>query len=135
MKPVELPDGPLGFAGRVRLVSEVLSTYAILRVRRQPVAEAAARARRGAGSGGVDLREARRLARLVARVLRPLPADTRCVNRSLVLLRMLARRGAGADLVIGVTAPSQFGAHAWLEIDGQPLLPAEDAGFERLVSY
>jgi hypothetical protein len=135
LKPVHLPDGPLGWPGRSRLVAEVLLTYGQLRLRRRPVQDAAAHARLPAGTGRVELREARRLARLVARVLRPLPADTRCVNRSLVLVRMLARRGATADLVIGVTAPSDFAAHAWVELDGQPLLPAEDAGFERLASY
>jgi hypothetical protein len=136
VKPVELPpDDRLGWLGRVRLVLEILTTYALLRVRRQDVAAATARARRPAGQGTVELRTARRLARLVARVLGPLPTDTRCVNRSLVLVRMLARRGVSTDLVIGVRAPSDFGAHAWVELEGQPLLPAEDAGFERLVSY
>ena len=44
----------------------------------------------------------RRLGQPVRRTLDPLPWDSRCLMRSLVLLRMLARRGVVCRLVIGV---------------------------------
>jgi hypothetical protein len=75
-----------------------------------------------------------RLGRAVTRVLGPLPADSRCLMTSLVLCRLLARRGAAASLVIGVRGGSSFGAHAWVELDGHPLLPPNEGEFERLVT-
>ena len=53
--------------------------------------------------------------------------------RSLVLTEMLARRGIYAKVVIGVRPDPSFGAHAWVEVDGQPLLPTEEATYHRLV--
>ena len=80
-----------------------------------------------------DLIEGIRLGQVVGRVLRPLPTETRCLARSLVLTRLLARRGVGSKLVIGVRPGETFGAHAWVEADGQPLLPGGGLEFERLV--
>jgi hypothetical protein len=74
-----------------------------------------------------------RLARAVQRTLGPLPADTRCLMQSLVLTRLLARRGRQAKLVIGVSPAGMFTAHAWVEREGVPLLPADDKEFSRLV--
>jgi hypothetical protein len=34
--------------------------------------------------------------------------------------------------VIGVTSKDRFGAHAWVERDGIPLLPAHEGAFQRL---
>ena len=65
----------------------------------------------------------RRLARPVRRTLDPLPWDSRCLMRSLVLLRMLARRGVVCELVIGVKPGEKFEAHASIEHEGHPLLP------------
>ena len=72
----------------------------------------------------------RRLGQPVRRTLDPLPWDSRCLMRSLVLLRMLARRGVVCQLVIGVRPGEKFEAHAWIEHDGHPLLPT--LGYERL---
>jgi hypothetical protein len=72
----------------------------------------------------------RRLGRPVRRTLDPLPWDSRCLMRSLVLLRMLARRDVVCRLVIGVRPGEKFEAHAWIEHDGHPLLPT--LGYERL---
>jgi transglutaminase superfamily protein len=41
-----------------------------------------------------------------------------CLQRSAVLVRLLRRRGARADLVIGYR-PLPFESHAWVEIDGR----------------
>jgi hypothetical protein len=77
--------------------------------------------------------EALRMASVVDRVCRPLPIDSRCLIQSLVLTSLLARRGVGTSLVIGVRGGEDFGAHAWVELAGRPLLPAGDGEFERLV--
>lgn len=77
---------------------------------------------------------ARRLARVTARTLSVLPADSRCLNRSLTLTVLLARRGVPSLLVIAVKPGGEFGAHAWLEYRGHPLLPPADAGYETLVT-
>jgi hypothetical protein len=74
-----------------------------------------------------------RLGRAVVRTLRPLPTDTRCLMRSLVLSRLLARRGVPATLVIGVSREHGFESHAWVEHDGVPLLPPGGPTFTRLL--
>ena len=79
------------------------------------------------------LEEARRLGWVVARTLRLLPGDTRCLTRSLVLTRLLARRGIPAQLVIGACPAPQFQAHAWVECEGEPVLSRGDGSFSRLV--
>jgi hypothetical protein len=58
--------------------------------------------------------------------------------RSLVLTALLSRRGIASTLVIGVRPGGEFGAHAWVEHEGAPLLPSGATGsaetpFERLV--
>jgi hypothetical protein len=73
-----------------------------------------------------------RLARAVRRTLRALPADSRCLMQSLVLTHLLARRGRPASLVIGVSPAGTFTAHAWVESEGVPLLPAHEDEFSRL---
>ena len=53
--------------------------------------------------------------------------------RSLVLTGMLARRGVYATVVIGVRPEPTFAAHAWVEVDGRPLLPDDESIYRRLV--
>jgi hypothetical protein len=81
----------------------------------------------------VSYGEALRLGSVVARVCRPLPIDSRCLMQSLILTSLLSRRGIGSSLVIGVRGGETFGAHAWVELAGRPLLPAGGTEFERLV--
>ena len=79
-------------------------------------------------------RTASRLAGATHRVLRLIPADTRCLNQSLVLSALLARRGIDSSVVIGVNGSQEsFGAHAWGEVDGRPLLARERDGHARLI--
>lgn len=71
------------------------------------------------------------LARAVVRVLGLVPGGERCLTRSLVLLRLLARRGIHGDLIIAVRPDERMSlaAHAWVEVDGRPLLaPALEDG-------
>jgi hypothetical protein len=132
---------------RFRLAVEILIAYGNARaaMRRAPVASAVASLRQsGADSrhsqapvgerlGETALSEAFRLGRAVRLTLRLLPGDTRCLNRSLVLTQLLARRGIPAKLVIGARPAPSFLAHAWVEHDGQPVLPIGDGSFGRLV--
>jgi len=74
-----------------------------------------------------------RLAGAVEQLLGSLPADARCLVRSLVLLGLLSRRAVPAVVVIGVRVDSGFSAHAWVESRGRPLLPTGGAEFARLV--
>ncbi len=53
---------------------------------------------------------------------------------SLVLCAPLARRGVTSSLVIGVRSGQAPPGHAWVELDGRPLLPRHDSEFERLVA-
>jgi hypothetical protein len=120
---------------RLRVALEIVMTYAEVRWRmlRGDVSRVVDTLRADA----VDAHEpydayriGRRLGQPVRRTLDPLPWDSRCLMRSLVLLRMLARRGVVCRLVIGVRPGEKFEAHAWIEHGGHPLLPT--LGYERL---
>lgn len=74
-----------------------------------------------------------RLGTAVGKTLRHLPFDSRCLMRSLVLTRLLARRGIETAFVIAVNPDSEFVAHAWVERDGVPLLEPAGAPFARIV--
>ena len=113
---------------QLRVALEIVTTYLQVRWRflRGDVRDVVAALRRDA----VDLHDTyqayrigRRLGQPVRRTLDPLPWDSRCLMRSLVLLRMLARRGVVCELVIGVKPGEKFEAHAWIEHEGHPLLP------------
>jgi hypothetical protein len=139
-----LPPSPLSPLARARLVAEIIAAYLRARreLRRAPIESvvAALRAESSRPShppltrGQHDeLIEARRLGWAVARTLKLMPGDTRCLARSLVLTRLLAQRGIPAKLVIGVRAAPDFLAHAWVEYDGVPVLSPGDGSFSRLV--
>jgi hypothetical protein len=112
---------------------EILRTYAVVRIRlrRHGLTPTLARLRapleskQGAATSDADLV----LERAVRRTLAPLPTDTRCLTQALVLLGLLARRGVPTTLVLGVERTgARFGAHAWIEHAGRPLLqPGSDA--------
>lgn len=75
-----------------------------------------------------------RLGRAVMRALVLTPGGTKCLMRSLVLVRLLARRGiTDAELIIAVQpGPAVLDAHAWVELGELALLPPGD-GHERLL--
>jgi hypothetical protein len=124
---------------RARLAVEILAAYAQARraLSRAPIASVVATLRSQspppAPPAADTLEQARRLGRAVARLLSHLPGDTRCLARSLVLTRLLARRGIEAKLVIGARAKPEFLAHAWVEYAGDPVLDPGDGSFGRLV--
>ncbi|HET6448466.1 MAG TPA: lasso peptide biosynthesis B2 protein [Conexibacter sp.] len=118
---------------------EVLVTYARARralAQRQPLPELLAELRAvqaPAPAGRPSLAVALRLGRVVRRTLSPLPGDARCLASSLVLVRMLARRGIDSSFVIAARTEPRFLAHAWVERDGVALLPPADDAARRLV--
>lgn len=126
---------------RLHLTLEVVVTY--LRVRwlmRQDDAKRAVGALRAYAAGseihfdaeGDHLVAAWRLARATRKVLTRLPGDSRCLFKSLTLMCMLERRGIPQVIVIAVR-PKPFAAHAWVEVDGQAVLPDADPLYERLL--
>jgi hypothetical protein len=122
----------------VRLVTEVVAAY--LRARWRighgdlPSAVAALRAGGPEPSGGDDARRAAlRLAHATRRTLALIPADSRCLMRSLVVTRLLARRGIASTLVVAARVEGGFEAHAWVEVDGRAVLEPGHPPFERLV--
>lgn len=126
---------PLSLPRKAALAAEILVAYVCVRwfLWRQDLPQALELIR---VTGSAEARSASptddRLARSVRRTLRRLPADSRCLMQSLVLTRLLARRGRSSRLVIGVTPVGGFGAHAWVERNGIPLLPAFEREFQRL---
>ena len=129
----------LGHVERVQLAVEILAAYAQARreLRRAPITSVVASLRLNdlpyASPSAHTLAEARQLGRAVTRLLVLLPGDTRCLARSLVLTRLLAKRGIPAKLVIGARSGPDFLAHAWVESDGNPVLSPGDGSFGRLV--
>ncbi len=135
-----LPPARLSALARARLAGEIVATYARARreLRSRPIEAAIASLRAdpslpAPADAAEGLEEARRLGWVVARTLRLLPGDTRCLTRSLVLTRLLAQRGIPAKLVIGARPSPDFLAHAWVECAGEAVLSAGDGSFSRLV--
>ena len=50
-----------------------------------------------------------------------------CLERSLVLYRFLSRANANPELVAGMSKPEDFIGHAWVEVEGRPLLETPEA--------
>jgi hypothetical protein len=125
---------------RVRLGVEVLGLYAEARwlVLRDGPVPAVTALRRGLTAHTSDapaeerVRRSARLGRAVMKSLRPLPLDSRCLMRSLVLTGLLAKRGIYGKVIIGVQTTPKFAAHAWVEVDGQAVLPTNDPDYHRL---
>jgi hypothetical protein len=138
LPPVQPGPGALTLIEKLTLGGEILVAYApaLRRIRRSDVRGMTAWARdcrASPASPPADdaRRTAIRLGRIVRRVLALLPTDSRCLVTSLVLARLLTRRSVDHALVIGVLPGQSFGAHAWVEHAGRPVLPA--GRFERLL--
>ncbi len=119
---------------RARLAAEILGAYVAARrhQRGRPLPETLVRLRAvpARPPAGQPLQIAAGLAGPVVRTLSALPTDARCLARSLVMTRLLARRGVESTLVIGVARDEEFQAHAWVEVEGRPVLPTLE--FDRL---
>lgn len=79
---------------------------------------------RPAALEGRALAEAR--ARSIARIADRQSPRPRCLPRALLLAGLLRRRRIGAELCLGTRTGGPFDAHAWIEIDGQPVNEAAD---------
>ena len=132
--------GPLAASERLRLVAEALAVYAHARWYLlghdlpSTVSRVRARARRLSSRPAPISDDSQRLVAAAVRVLEHLPADSRCLIRSLVVLGLLARRGEETRLIIGVNVDPGFAAHAWIEREGVALLPAGTFVAGRLTS-
>jgi hypothetical protein len=132
---------PFARREKVSLAFEIVGSYVRQRVRlrRSKLPEALAELRRPLSAERVDRAELDeqltgiRLGRAVERTLGALPADARCLVRSLVLVDMLSRRGIEASFVLGVRKEGDFEAHAWVEKGGVALLPPFEGTYDRLV--
>jgi hypothetical protein len=74
---------------------------------------------------------------MVAVATRHLPWHSTCLERSLVLRRLLAKRGLDTELCIGVRKEREtLQAHAWLEKGGEVVndSPLTTAAYARLVA-
>lgn len=60
-------------------------------------------------------------------VLRRLPSS--CLERAIVLQRWHTGQGRSVDVIVGVTAPGDFRAHAWLDCEPAPAFPRFDELF------
>jgi hypothetical protein len=133
------PAGRLATLVKLRLAGEILSAYVRARrsLRRSGLAPTVVALRPLHAdprvSSEAQRRLALRLARAVSRTLSPLPGDTRCLMRSLVLSTLLNRRGLQSTLVIGARTGPDFAAHAWVEIAGRPVLPDGGDVYGRLL--
>lgn len=124
-------------ARRLPVAAETVVTYVQARrrmAREDDLRRLLASARRNIGNqtDAATLAEAWGVARIVSVTLALLPNDPRCLVRSLVLIELLARRGIPATLVIGTSGAQNFGAHAWVELSGEPLLSSAGFGEGRL---
>ena len=74
-----------------------------------------------------DVAAAQRLARLAAIAGRYGFVDATCLRQSLLLYGWLRRRGFDPRLQLGMKPDLQatFGAHAWVELDCQRLMPGD----------
>jgi hypothetical protein len=66
-------------------------------------------------------------ARLVAAAAQHHPCKPACLAKAMTLWFLLARRGIGSNVRIGVAKNADFfRAHAWVEVDGTVLLDGPD---------
>jgi hypothetical protein len=79
----------------------------------------------GRSRAGVARGSATETARAVATAAAFFPGRAVCLEQSIALYLLLRRRGFHAALRIGVQ-PYPFQAHAWVELDGEPLNETEE---------
>lgn len=129
----------LGALRRALLAAEIIATYVMVRLtlRRHTLPDTVAALRDARPApGGADedtVALGRHLAWATVRTISLLPADSRCLMRSLVLTRLLARRGVPSAFVLSAAPGPQFEAHAWVEFAGQPLLVPAGAEHSQLL--
>ena len=139
MSAAELSTHSQGITEKVSILGEILRIYAQTRRRlrsgtlESTLAFLRALPPRSIAHDCDRVRLGLRLGRATVRTLTPLPTDGRCLMRSLVLVGLLSRRGIAVELVLAVHPGERLASHAWVELDGQPLLEPGAAPLERLI--
>ena len=116
---------------------KLLLAWAGLRLFSVPRLLATLKSRSAAGPG-ITLIEARRISRAVEIAANNLPLSLSCLPQALATCWMLQAQGAEPRLFYGVRNlhPPGFQAHAWVELDGQPLIGHRGAaGFTILAVF
>lgn len=132
-------DRHLGPIRRALLAAEILATYVTVRrlLRHKTLPETVASLRDAPrvvrNEHEATLALGRHLAWATVRTITLLPSDSRCLMRSLVLTRLLARRGLHSTFVLSAAPGPQLEAHAWVEHAGEPLLLPADARHQHIV--
>jgi hypothetical protein len=133
LRPLSPPSKILRPAAAIEVLAAYVEVRLLLGRRGLPATVQAIRSRRAlAGAGPDPVANAIRLANRVVRALAPVPADSRCLVRSLVVMRLLASRGISGRLILGVRTEPSFEAHAWVAVDGVEILPSGGEAFGRL---
>ena len=137
-------SGSLPLKSRVLLATEILLVYGRVRrlFRKATLPELLEHLRAPSNNRLIPLpledadHDGKKLGDVVIRVLDPLPFDSRCLMRSLVLLRLLERRGKQSELVIAFQKSGEHAleAHAWIVLAGRPLLTPALNGYRHLVT-
>ena len=89
-------------------------------------------------ASAAEIADAQVLARLAASAGRNAMGEATCLRRALLLHGWLRRRGLRPALLLGLPtnapapAAGDFSAHAWVELEGVPLLES-DAGYRPFV--
>lgn len=137
---LDIDQARMGVLERAAMAGEIVHAYLGCRfeLRRAGVAGALRWARRPVAASdptdrvmqgrSVDIAAGIRLASITARALQRVPTDTRCLNQSLVLVRLLANRGVHAQLALAVRR-HEVAAHAWVEVAGEAVSPLAPDGF------
>jgi hypothetical protein len=132
-----IPTGPMPPSLKATLAAEILTSYVTARwmMARREIRDVVLATRSRLDQAPAAAQDApdsevtaARLGYAVARTLRKLPTDSRCLVQALVLSRMLSERGIASTLVIGARSQPEFSAHAWVEHGGRPVL--SPAGFD-----
>jgi hypothetical protein len=126
--------GGLGALGKGILAGEILAAYTRTRIllkrhdtpttirllRGRPRVGGRQRVRDAASCQALGLH----LGWATALTLARLRLDDRCLFRSLVVCRLLSRRGVGHDVVFSVRGgvDGDFESHCWVEVSGRPVL-------------
>lgn len=70
-----------------------------------------------------DMADIRPIREAIARAVRHLPVSMTCLPQAFAAVWMLQARGARPHLLYGVAkTDTGFEAHAWVEVDGQPVV-------------
>jgi hypothetical protein len=128
----------LTVVGKLRLLGRVWATAARVQLDlwRRPLPEVAAPAPPTPARVGARTSPTL-LSRAVWRGLRIGPVRPRCLQRSLVLYRLLREQGDDAELIIGLErGATSSDAHAWVELHGRDIGPPPGgSGFEELARF